>query len=84
MTDEPKREFFTRVRPLITQFAIDLQEKHGLSVADVADSFMSAAVAISVGVSGRERTCVHLGAIAAAVASGRYDDAVTVETSALN
>jgi hypothetical protein len=79
-----KREFFNRVQPKLTAFAIELNEKDGLSVAEVADALMSAAIAISVGVSGRERTVMHLGAVAAAVAAGRFDNAAKVESHPLS
>ena len=84
MSYEPKRDFFARVQPKLTQFAISLQEQDGLTVAQVGDALMSAAVAISVGVSGRAATVAALGGIAQAVASGRYDHAAEVETGPLN
>ena len=61
MSDAPKREFFDRVQPVITQFAISLQEKHGLTVDEVGNSLMSDGIAIAVGVSGKEATTVALG-----------------------
>ena len=78
MSEKP--DFYDRVQPLITQFAISLQEEHGLSVDEVGNSLMSAGIAIAVGVSGKEATVVALGAIAKAVASGRYDGAVEMTT----
>ena len=75
MTEDRKRDFFNAVQPKLTQFGISLQEQDGLTVAEVGDALMSAAVAISVGATGRAATAAALLGIARAVMEGRYDGA---------
>jgi hypothetical protein len=81
MTDDPKPHFYDFAQPKVTALAIELQQ-HGLSLDQVANVLMSGGIALAVGISGKEATVVALGAIAAAVASGKYDGAI--ETDALN
>ena len=64
MTEDRKRDFFDAVQPKLTQFTISLQEQDGLTVAEVGDALMSAAVAISVGATGRAATAAALLGIA--------------------
>ena len=81
MTEDRKRDFFDAVQPKLTEFAISLQEQDGLTVAEVGDALMSAAVAISVGATGRAATAAALLGIARAVMEGRYDGAAEDESA---
>jgi hypothetical protein len=79
-----KPDLYDRAQTKVTRLAVELNEVDQLSLDQVANALMSGAIALAVGVSGKEATVAHLGAIAAAVASGRYDDAAEIETNPLN